>query len=397
MFLLSNIASISQTPYQKIDSLSKAIRTIQEQVNDKLYQVSSSEVYTLSFPEESFGINISDKLAHVAVYKTRNDKDVLYLTNSIDITKLVSVKVITDESVVGRLLLEFPQANLKTQTISNGKTIQSTSEYLELFFLNTIENRSKPRIDQNQYLLINLLAALTNNLKSDRDKAQSQKDFLATESWNRLLRNTTSLLSLERFVSDYPTSIFVKEIKQEITAIKEEEALKREKEAAILKKATDYLKGFMEKYKFKAGLTESEFREYNPEASLLVGKKKSVNKYSRTETYSGKDGTFIWLDNNGRVTNYYRILIRGKKMTVSINALYEEMKQQFIQNIPGLYLRVISQDETEEIVVILPGSDTMIILKKLVTSLKGFVLDLSLEFDTRDEIKKFLIRYPTLK
>lgn len=105
-----------------------------------------------------------------------------------------------------------------------------------------------------------------------------------------------------------------------------------------------YVSGLAQKYKYKNGLSESEFKNYNPESAKLFRKKGF--KYNGTVSYSGVKGignpypegvSSILIGNAYTVISYQYTISSGEKEKVE--AAFEAALTEARNNIPEQYIK----------------------------------------------------------
>ena len=190
-------------PYEKLDSLSALISKYQLRANGLSYNNGYSD-YELSFAEQNFGEFFSDQLAYTAVYKKEQGKEVMTLTENIDLTKVSGITREVFNNKVTVVTLYFPKGHLQRQVFDNGIPV----DYLEFY------SNNQP----GDYLFKSLFDLCT--------LFRIEKG-LTTEKAAAAEKNDLYVLSDTDFINKYPTSLLAR---QAAFSIAQKEKKKREEE-----------------------------------------------------------------------------------------------------------------------------------------------------------------------
>lgn len=213
--LLINFLINAQTiPYEKLDSISSEISILQLKANDLPYKDAKGNEYEISFSDKNFEILFHNQLAYKSVYKKWDDKEILALTENIDLSKVTAITKHTSFTNVILVKLYFPTGYLKTELFENGiLTNTITEEYLEFF----TTNLSREKLADSLYDLV-VLFKITKGLTT-AEKIEEENEYYNSHSE-------------EEFLDKYPLSLKAKQSK---LIIKEKEEKSKKGEEYFMK------------------------------------------------------------------------------------------------------------------------------------------------------------------
>jgi hypothetical protein len=197
ILLLTFATQAQEIPFEKLDSLSTLISQLQKQTDGKACKGFNDDIYELSYPGENFKVWSHDRLATNAVYKKKNDKEILALTEDIDFSKTTGISVGDDYNGVVYIKVTFPAGHLKTQFIENGKVISTDNvNYLEFFCAyGSVDANRKFFFDK----MFDYLYELSTLLKTEK-KLMTKSDVKnELADWGKL--------NGKDFIAKYPKSI----------------------------------------------------------------------------------------------------------------------------------------------------------------------------------------------
>ncbi|CAN1548377.1 hypothetical protein MCEGE10_02062 [Flavobacteriaceae bacterium] len=292
-FLFAIAALKAQSvPYERLEKFSKEISKIQFDANGKTYNDGKTD-YEISFPEESFTIFFNSQLATNVVYKKSNNKELMYLTENISLGGVVGfTSVIRDNNIIV-WKIDFGKFNVTTQIFDNGKLTGTTSSN-ELILYEYINSNSKA----SDPSFFNSFPELCNTMK--KSIGMITDDAIETENKDWKDKNITKA----DFVKKYPNSLRTMQVKLTIEN-------KKKKELNEYNKVQSFMDSLCQLYKFKRGLSENEFINYNPEASKII-------RPSKRTPYNGGHTLMYWRQNS-------RLGINIIDFTDGIVSRYEEM------------------------------------------------------------------------
>jgi TPR repeat protein len=139
--LLCSFISIAQTvPFEILEKFSKEINILQKNANGKIY-TDGKTYYEVTFPETSFDVSFHNQLATKVVYKKWEGKEIMAITDNIDLSKAQDIKVTAFGGLAGAMRIYFPNNTIKTQLYENGKLINTINEtYVEIFYDKSSDN-----------------------------------------------------------------------------------------------------------------------------------------------------------------------------------------------------------------------------------------------------------------
>lgn len=306
-----------KVPYEKLDSISTAISKLQFETNGLTYNDGKTD-YEISFPEANFQVAFSNQLATKAIYKKSNGKELLYLTENIDLSKAIGIVSFPINKDMLVIKLYFPQGYLKTQIIENGtKTKTISEEYLEFFRVNKDLNGSSS--------IFNSIYDLCTSIKKEK-KLITQKIIDEENSdWKKL--------TLEAYIQKHPNSLKTMQAKLRIKTIEKQKL----EYATIADFSIKYGTEISTQFLWKPNMTASEFTSYN--GTIYQHKWNSSNPSGET-LYTRDFGTPLSIggyfpdgpqsytvNEQGKVTTFSVFSKRVKKAKEEIRKFYEDSKK----------------------------------------------------------------------
>lgn len=361
--LVLSLSSAAQTSYHTLDSLAGIIRQNNNTVTGTLYS-DKEDAYELSFPKDNFGIMASNRLAYHSVYKKKDGKELLYLTENIDLSKAERIELVAPgkDRIVWMVRLWFPKGYLKTQVLDNGEPAGIPApDYLEFYkyFDSKKLDASTPRSTWPMWTTVKTIGTLCYQFKIDNDQIAAEMVNIITDRFNELLDNKAEDLELqERFLSNFPNSLYSSEIRETYE--------NRKKYVEEVKPASDYIRELFTKYKYKPGLTFQQFISHNTEAG-----NKLKEKYSREDgatympAYTGEvtTGPAMCLEKNGKITYYgYYLLVTNGSNTAPTTSAYQKWVSDIKQIIPAKDIETKSEGNIDYIKVKHPSSGVYVIV-----------------------------------
>ncbi len=158
-------SSAQNLTYEKLDSISSKISKLQLQANNLVYNDGKDD-YILSFTENNFQILYSTGKAQKVVHKKKGDKEYLYLTENIDLTKAFDIYQALYPGLAGVFRLTFPEG-VKTQVYTNGIYTNTLTEYYLEFFYDRDEGFSSNKPSYPGASLLVSLSSMIVFLKSE--------------------------------------------------------------------------------------------------------------------------------------------------------------------------------------------------------------------------------------
>jgi hypothetical protein len=305
-----------KVPYEKLEGLSKEISQLQLEANGKSYNDGINDI-EISFPEENFTVSISSHLGTKAIYKKSNDKELLYLTENIDLSKAIGMVSFSISKDMLGLKLYFPQGYLKTQIIENGtKSKTINEEYLEFFRI---------KKDLNGASIFNHIDDLCSSIKKEKKLITQEIINEENSDWKKL--------TPEAYIKKNPNSLKTMQAKHIIV---NRENLKLER-GKLANSIINYAAEISNAQLWKPNMTANEFKSYNP----------SISKESWTTTYldgnshySRKMGVHLTVggylsegpqsytvNKSGEVSAFGTTIKKEKNSSKEIRKLYEDAKQ----------------------------------------------------------------------
>ena len=316
LFIIALKINAQKISYQKLDSISTLISRVQKETESLSYKDEKGDTYQLSFPDDNFTIWANNRLASKAVYKKWGDREVLALTENIDLSKASGIEIgpwISKGVYV--IKLSFPPGSLKTQLIENGKVTNTiTEDYLE-FFCKAERNINYDFLKKVAFssLIIQQEKGLVKNID------EQNKDF---DNWINAKNKRDNSVN-EGFLNKYKDKNISFIFKNEI-----ENTIKHySKQKIIVDKVFDSLSAI---YGFKRNLSKSDFIKFNPKASSLISFK---------DIQKGKTGIYYISTTKKGTVHWLAYCLKGGKWDddYSNKRYFEEVQAYFSKIIPSSY------------------------------------------------------------
>lgn len=352
LFLISCSYASAQVSYQQIDSITNAIREIQR-YSEGMEIMTSDGAATVSYPEDNFNIMTHSRLGYQAYYLDYGNKELLKITEKIDLSKVNGVGYSYDEKVAV-LTLFFPAGVIEIQTLENGVPVQASNK-------NTVQFVIKK---EKAYLYFNLIDAcylfqVEKKMIEKKEVEKMKSDFLV------LNKNDFSELSaMETFCRSYPNSLYMNVVNDAMLRLKN----KLDEEKKVYNWYVDYIDSLKDYYKFQLDLSESEYRKLNTEADQQIGIKNyawvSSDSYSYSLTgkkYCTTTGpVYVGFKNNNIRYLYHNISV-GKGNNTAPLAEYNKLVQYLKEHLTEEYYEIVLDDaQTKRIVLQHPERRTSV-------------------------------------
>lgn len=213
------IVSAQNIPYEKLEEFSTSISNLQSKANGLSYSDGSAN-YEISFPDENFQISFSNQLATNAVYKKLDDREFMELTENIDLSKVISVTILSTEKNVSQISLTFPANSLKTQIFEEGVLLETKELTTLVLFTN----------DEPQKLYGEIIK-LCNYLKKEAGTFSYDVEELAT-IWETA-SNKNAISTLQSFRYKYMSTLYDDQAKIKIKKLEDEELKEKNRLTAV--------------------------------------------------------------------------------------------------------------------------------------------------------------------
>jgi hypothetical protein len=326
IFLLISLSVQAQNvPYEKLENFSQEISKLQFEANGKKYKDGNTD-YEISFPEENFTILFNSQLATNVVYKKSNNKELMYLTENISLGRVVGfTSVIRDNNIIV-WKIDFGKFNVTTQIFDNGKLINTTfsNELILYEYMNSNSKASDPSF-------FNSFPELCNTMKKSIGMITDEAIETENKDWKD--KNITKA----DFVKKHPNSLRTMQVK--LTIENKEKA-----ELIEYNRVYSFMDSLCQLYKFKRGLTEKEFINYNPAASKIIKPRKSYEYNGGTLMYwrqNSRLGINIIDFTDGIVSRYKERLVEEKGFKKS-QSYFTELLNKVKKDIPDSYFQQIN-------------------------------------------------------
>ncbi len=170
-FLLQTPLFAQQIASTEILKLAANINRLQTYSDNKTYtDLRDNQVYTVSFSKDNFNVLLSTKLAYKSVYKQWDGREVLAVTENIDLSKVQKIEKFLSPGNTNALIIRlyFPKGSIKTTLIEKGTVITTVSEdFLEFFYPETEEGVGKKMMVALYRLVILMKEAKGVNVSND--------------------------------------------------------------------------------------------------------------------------------------------------------------------------------------------------------------------------------------
>lgn len=322
LFTVSTLKAQS-VPYERLEIFSKNISKKQFEANGKTYNDGKTN-YEISFPEENFTIYFNSQLATNVVYKKSNNKELMYLTENISLGRVVGFTsgIIDNNIVVWKI--DFGKFNLTTQIFDNGKLINTTiSNELILY---EYKNADKEKTESS---FLVYFSHICNTMK----KSIGMITDLALKSEDKDWLDES--ITMDNFVKTHPNSVRSMQLKHLIEN-------KKRKELNEYNRVHSFMDSLCQLYKFKLGLSEKEFINYNPESSKIIKSSKRYDNGNSLMYWRQYDrlgiNTIDFTD--GIVSRYIERVVEEKGYKKS-QSYFTELLNKVKKDIPDSYFRHI--------------------------------------------------------
>lgn len=253
---ISFFGQAQQPAYKKLDLLSSDISKIQLKANDLSYEDNATNCQ-VSFSEVNFKVNFYNLLATNAVYKKSIGKEVLYLTENIDLSKVNGITAAPISKDLMMVELHFKSgARIEPQLIENGKVLNKLSENSLPFYCKNNDSWNT---------LFARLFELCTNIQISKG--------LTTEKAVEEERKDWTKISLAAFRKKHPLSLLTM---QADLQLKTEEAEKLEKDTYERERVTAFMDSLSDVYKLRIGMSEEAYKQRNPELVPILFTKKNT-------------------------------------------------------------------------------------------------------------------------
>ena len=270
--------------HEKLDSISTEISNLQLKANNLPYKDAKGNEYEISFSDNNFEILFYNQLAYKSVYKKWDGKEILALTENIDLSKVTAITKHTSFTDVILVKLYFPTGYLKTQLFENGTLTNTiTEEYLEFF----TTNKSRDLLGEGLIDLV-VLFKITKGLTTTEKMTEERIDYTA--------------LSKEDFLKKYPNSLNAKQL----------QLILKEKEEKI-KKGEEYFMKYVGCEFYEIGIPIENAKIKFPQffSKYWVDKYNGENGYDSRYMSKKKEIKVFLYGKNGRLVGYDRKTLYG--------------------------------------------------------------------------------------
>lgn len=278
LLLLSISVKAQKVPYEKLEAFSKEISQFQLEVNGKSYNDGTNNI-EISFPEENFTVSFESQLATNVVYLKKDNKELMYLSENIDMAK---VKGITVELIDGKILLyklHFDVYYFFTKIFENDVLIDTTIHNNLVIYAKYNENYSAtvPSICEKLCLTLQKERGMI----TDEEISEQNVDYV--------------ILSKEEFVKKHPNSIKSMQVQN----IFNEKKIVDEKRGEI--ELINYNPS-----NFKLGLSIEDTKKEYQDLQLKISKKKNLSE--EFDELISKNGDIKFLIKNNVICGYIKVL-----------------------------------------------------------------------------------------
>ncbi len=180
--------------YEKLDSISVDISRYQLKSENLIYNTNENE-YELGFPENNFQIFYSTNTATRVVNKKNGDKEFVFITENIDLSKVDEIYQAQSYGKLGIVRMNFPKG-IDTQIYTNGVYTNTIKEYSLEFFYNRNEEGSRNKLLTQLDKTFSILN-LGNKISKDEFLAEEKIKFDKPEE------TSTKELTIDEIVEKY--------------------------------------------------------------------------------------------------------------------------------------------------------------------------------------------------
>lgn len=142
----------------------------------------------------NFKVWVKDRLATKSVYRRIGNKETVYITDNIDLSKVTAITIGEDYKGVVGLRLAFPPGHLKTNKIENSKLIKTeTPAHLDFYCrYGAVDDQKKFYFDR----MFDDLYALVALLKIEKGLMTPAIMKQESEDWNHVRMNKRQALMI---------------------------------------------------------------------------------------------------------------------------------------------------------------------------------------------------------
>lgn len=273
--------------YEELDAFTREISKLQagsEMLEDE-------KKNSLSFSAESFKIWFKDLKATNAVYKIKDGKETLEVTENIDLSKVKHVKTVRNKSI-GILEIHFiADYALKTDYYAEGKKIKSeTVTVLKLYCNNNDLEQPGPDLD----LLIENVVGVSDQIKVHKGLLKKEPSMELQKKWRVLVKTPfpESINAYNAFFKEHPKSVYATEAQSRYAYFKQLKDRQIEVDKLVSKQYT------LVKENFETGLLSyKNYHSFHIADSILS---KIIVSYSLEELGGTRRNDFIAFRNELR-------------------------------------------------------------------------------------------------
>ncbi len=364
--LITTFCHSQSISYHKLDSISIEFSKFQKEADGYTYN-DGSQNYEVSFPQENFKIWADNHLASYAIYKKWGNKEILAITENIDLSKatslvMLSLNTLKNGSILVTYRLYFPKDQLNTTLYEDGKVIKNIKEsYIDLFLIQPDVSYNKVS-ELKLYSFFNKFINLIYILKNEKGQNIAYNLKTIQEDWNKAI-DGKEISFYNSFMAKYPKSIYDEQCKLNINHLNNE--------IQKLIKNQNYINAIVEKYKFEKGLSFSERESLHPTIRELT--KRGFHGTYDARIYRYKTPAFgnpwpegpytLTFKGNSLESYWYNVYSSKDKSAVRksyddfINEIYNNVDKNYIESkngginieVPGshakLFISIINENE----------------------------------------------------
>jgi hypothetical protein len=346
-FISSNL--FSQTiPYQKLDSLCSIINILQNKTNGDTIKEESGHKFQISYPDENFKVFAYNHLATYAVYKKYENKEVLELTENVDLSKAISFKSVFGNYYCTKFRMEFPVGTIKTETYEKGTLIRtSNNSFLDFYFHFDQGQRVNKTSEYSSRIFYNNIIKLLYLLKAEKGTIHQYDMEKVSKNWN-LAVDKFSSISFKAFLSQYPGTLYTPECNRLIERTEKNEKESREKkEKKELQQTLDFFEKVKKVFSIEIGIDIENYKAKYPDVAKEIIKIKYRTKQvsghiSYTKEFYIKTGVYelVFLYDKLNSGYYHQIYNSIDDAMTS----YNEIRKYVSNNIAKKYIKLDSED-----------------------------------------------------
>jgi|GEM_PF-3033888 len=372
-----------KVPYTTLDSLCTLIKAFQANTEGRSHTDQSGH-YQVSFPGDHFNVLSYNRLAYHAICKKFDNKELLLVTQNIDLTKVTAVVLPRFKNGFGPIELWFPEGYLKTEVYEAGRLVTTTSPRLLEFFTTNDKGGATDRKDYAYWKHYKTLAHLCHLMQMEKGLIDEEYVKKIDKRFNEFLTKQSYSFA-EQVLSEYKQEkivpLYLDEVRETYEYYRNED-----------EKALKFIDSLCLLYKFKPHLNEKAFGNYNTEAREKVMYRNAyhlsnapISMYYASSKRE-KSGPWSMIVNNNIVTDYIYLLEYNFQNQYKTVNFYEALVNQLKEKVPRQYIKT-SPQLSNQIFVYALGSPVAIIFEyKLVEGDRRFEKDthVSLKFTTNE-------------